>query len=105
MGESNKIRGHQVGVMRPVGKFPNLTDRRFHNAVSRFQDWTANVTEPKVKFCGRFCRINLLFDRSPVTVMGLPPKDPNDDEEEEEDEQDEPDKEEEPTVVREPDEC
>jgi hypothetical protein len=30
----------------------------FHNAVSRFQDWTANVTEPKAKFCGRFCRIS-----------------------------------------------
>ena len=29
MGEGNKIRGHQVGVIRPVGKFPNVTDRRF----------------------------------------------------------------------------
>jgi hypothetical protein len=49
--------------------------------------------------------LDLLFDRSLVTVMGLPPKDPNDDEEDEEDEQDEPEKEEEPAVVREPDEC
>jgi len=24
----------------------------FHNAVSRFQDWTADVAEPKVRFCG-----------------------------------------------------
>jgi hypothetical protein len=49
--------------------------------------------------------LDLLFDRSLVTVMGLPPEDPNDDEEDEEDEQDEPEKEEEPAVVREPDEC
>jgi hypothetical protein len=49
--------------------------------------------------------LDLLFDRSRVTVTGLPPEDPNDDEEDEEDEQDEPEKEEEPAVVREPDEC
>ena len=30
----------------------------FHNAVSRFQDWTANVAEPKVKLRGRFCPIS-----------------------------------------------
>jgi hypothetical protein len=30
----------------------------FHNAVSRFQDWTANVAEPKVKLHGRFCPIS-----------------------------------------------
>jgi hypothetical protein len=30
----------------------------FHNAVSRFQDWTAGVAEPKVKLCGRFCPIS-----------------------------------------------
>ncbi len=29
----------------------------FHNAVLRFQDWTANVAEPKVKLHGRFCPI------------------------------------------------
>jgi hypothetical protein len=45
--------------------------------------------------------LDLLFDRSLVTVMGLPPEDPNDDEENEEDE---PEKEEEP-ALREPDEC
>jgi len=27
----------------------------FHNAVLRFQDWTTGVTEPRVKFRGRFC--------------------------------------------------
>ena len=32
-----------------------------------------------------------LFDPSLVTIVGLPPKDPNNDEEDEEDEQDEPD--------------
>jgi hypothetical protein len=30
----------------------------FHNAVSRFQDWTANVAEPKVKLHGKFCPIS-----------------------------------------------
>ena len=30
----------------------------FHNAVSRFQDWTADVAEPKVKFHGRFCSLS-----------------------------------------------
>ena len=30
----------------------------FHNAVSRFQDWTTNVAEPKVKLHGRFCPIS-----------------------------------------------
>jgi hypothetical protein len=45
-----------------------------------------------------------LFDPSLVTIMGLPPKDPSNDEEDEEDEQDEPDDEEEPAVIRDPDE-
>jgi hypothetical protein len=30
----------------------------FHNAVSRFEDWTANVAEPKVRLRGRFCPIS-----------------------------------------------
>jgi hypothetical protein len=30
----------------------------FHNAVARFQDWTADVAEPRVKLCGRFCLIS-----------------------------------------------
>jgi hypothetical protein len=30
----------------------------FHNAVSRFHDWTADVAEPKVQFRGRFCPIS-----------------------------------------------
>jgi hypothetical protein len=29
-----------------------------HNAVSRFQDWTANVAEPKVKLQNKFCPIS-----------------------------------------------
>ena len=36
-----------------------------------------------------------------VTIIGVPPRDPNDDDEEEEDEEDE-DEEEEPPVIREP---
>jgi hypothetical protein len=43
-----------------------------------------------------------LVELSLVTVMGLPPKDPNDDDDDEEDDEDE--GEEEPAVVREPDE-
>ena len=30
----------------------------FHNAVSRFQDWTANVAEPRVRLRGKFCPIS-----------------------------------------------
>src|SRR5215472_17493843 len=30
----------------------------FHNAVSRFQDWTADVAEPKARLCGRFWPIS-----------------------------------------------
>jgi len=30
----------------------------FHNAVARFQDWTADVAEPSVKLHGRFCAIS-----------------------------------------------
>ena len=30
----------------------------FHNAVARFQDWTADVAEPRVKLCGKFCLIS-----------------------------------------------
>jgi hypothetical protein len=30
----------------------------FPYAVSRFQDWTPNVAEPKVKLRGRFCPIS-----------------------------------------------
>ena len=30
----------------------------FHNAVARFQDWTADVAEPRVKLHGRFCAIS-----------------------------------------------
>jgi hypothetical protein len=29
-----------------------------HNAVSRFQDWTANVAEPRVSLHGKFCPIS-----------------------------------------------
>ena len=34
----------------------------FHNAVSRFQDWTANVAEPKVRLHGRFRPISEVCD-------------------------------------------
>ena len=30
----------------------------FHNAVSRLQDWTANVAEPREKLRGKFCPIS-----------------------------------------------
>jgi hypothetical protein len=44
----------------------------FHNAVSRFQDWKANVTEPKVRFCGRFCRISEICERVASLSNSLP---------------------------------
>jgi hypothetical protein len=40
----------------------------FHNAVSRFEDWTANVAEPKVKLQGRFCPISEVCEK----VANLP---------------------------------
>ena len=50
----------------------------FHNAVSRFQDWKANVVEPKVKFHGRFCPISELCrevanlsDSLPTTILSI----------------------------------
>jgi hypothetical protein len=44
----------------PMGSdFDSLELRiAFHNAVSRFRDWTADVDEPKVKLRGRFCPIS-----------------------------------------------
>jgi hypothetical protein len=47
-----------------------------------------------------------LIDPSLVPIMGLPPKDPDDDEDENEEDEDEDDngEEEEPSVIREPDE-
>ena len=44
------------------------------------------------------------MDSSLVTVLGLPPKDPDDDDDDEDEEDDEDEGEEEPAVVREPDE-
>jgi hypothetical protein len=47
-----------------------------------------------------------LVDPSLVTLVGLPPTNPqNDDDEDEEDEEDDDEEEEEPAVIREPDEC
>jgi hypothetical protein len=50
----------------------------FHNAVSRFQDWTTGVTEPRVKYCGRFCAISEvcqevgnLSDRPPGDLLAI----------------------------------
>src|SRR6516225_11646489 len=36
----------------------------FHNAVARFQDWTADVAEPRVKLCGKFCPLALKIDET-----------------------------------------
>ena len=46
-----------------------------------------------------------LVDSNVVTVMGLPPKDPHDENEDEKDEENDGEDEEEPAVIREPDEC
>ena len=45
----------------------------FHNAVSRFQDWTANVAEPKVKLHGRFCPISEVY-KEVANLSNLLPK-------------------------------
>ena len=49
-----------------------------HNAVSRFQDWTADVAEPKVKFHGRFLPLSEvcgnvanLADPLPETIRSI----------------------------------
>jgi hypothetical protein len=47
------------GTMAERSDFNSLELRiAFHNAVSRFQDWTADVAEPKVKLRGKFCPIS-----------------------------------------------
>jgi hypothetical protein len=50
----------------------------FHNAVSRFQDWTADVAEPRVRLCGRFCPISEvcqeiagLSDQLPEAILSV----------------------------------
>jgi hypothetical protein len=50
----------------------------FHNAVARFQDWTADVAEPRVKLCGKFCPISEvceevanLSDPLPESVLSI----------------------------------
>jgi hypothetical protein len=44
----------------------------FHNAVSRFQDWTADVTEPKVRLRGRFCPISEVCEEVAILSQPLP---------------------------------
>ena len=46
----------------------------FHNAVARFQDWTADVAEPRVKLCGRFCLISEVC-REVANLTNALPKD------------------------------
>jgi hypothetical protein len=49
-------------------------------------------------------KVSAWFDSSLVPIMDLPPKDPEDDDENEEDDEDD-GEEDEPAVIREPDEC
>ena len=44
----------------------------FHNAVSRFQDWTADVAEPKVRLRGRFCPISEVCQEVAILSQPLP---------------------------------
>jgi hypothetical protein len=46
----------------------------FHNAVARFQDWTADVAEPKVKLRDRFCPISEVC-REVANLTNALPKD------------------------------
>ena len=50
----------------------------FHNAVARFEDWTADVGEPRVKLCGKFCSISVvceevanLSDPLPKSILSI----------------------------------
>jgi hypothetical protein len=50
----------------------------FHNAVARFEDWTTDVAEPRVRFHGRFCPISEvceevghLFDPLPKGILSI----------------------------------
>ena len=44
----------------------------FHNAVSRFQAWTADVAEPRVKLHGRFCPISEVCQETITLPNPLP---------------------------------
>ena len=44
----------------------------FHNAVARFQDWTADVAEPRVKLCGKFCLISEVCEEVAILSDPLP---------------------------------
>ena len=44
----------------------------FHNAVSRFQAWTADVAEPKVKLHGRFSPISEVCQEAITLSNPLP---------------------------------
>jgi hypothetical protein len=44
----------------------------FHNAVSRFQDWTTGVAEPRVKLHGRFCAISQVCQEVATLSNALP---------------------------------
>ena len=44
----------------------------FNNAVARFQDWTANVAEPRVKLCGKFCPISEVCEEVAILSDPLP---------------------------------
>jgi len=50
-------------------------------------------------------KVSAWFDSSLVPIMDLPPKDPEDDEDENEEGDEDDGEEEEPAVIREPDEC
>jgi hypothetical protein len=50
-------------------------------------------------------KVSAWFDSSLVAIMDLPPKDPEDDEDENEEGDEDDGEEEEPAVIREPDEC
>ena len=50
-------------------------------------------------------KVSSWFDSSLVPIMELPPKDPEDDEDENEEDDEDDGEEEEPGVIREPDEC
>src|SRR5215469_16888545 len=67
------------GTMAKLSESNTLELRiAFHNAVARFEDWTADVGEPRVKLCGKFCSISAvceevanLSDPLPKSILSI----------------------------------
>jgi hypothetical protein len=79
MGRVFQKRTNSAGEMAKLSESNTLELRiAFHNAVARFEDWTADVGEPRVKLCGKFCSISVvceevanLSDPLPKSILSI----------------------------------